>query len=87
MGIDALSTVVAPSLLWSKGKNPVEDESVLGIGVLRGVLEGLDEYLEVPRVILERLKSDVGGGREVGKRSGGREPVCIYYHFTVLHMV
>ncbi|KAJ3093065.1 hypothetical protein HK102_010970 [Quaeritorhiza haematococci] len=58
MDIDNLATVITPNILYSKSKNPADDESFLAIQALRMLLRYQNEMWLVPENVVEALRED-----------------------------
>ena len=55
MDLGNLATVICPSILYSRGRDPVRDESFGAIRVITALLENQDEYFCVPEEFLPIL--------------------------------
>lgn len=56
MDLDNLATVIAPNILYSKSKNPVDDQSPLAISAVRALLEHAEEFCLVPQTLWTRMR-------------------------------
>ncbi|KAM3586079.1 Rho-type GTPase activating protein Rga1 [Umbelopsis sp. WA50703] len=63
MDITNLATVLAPNVIYAKGRDPSREESMLAIEVINMLLEHHDVFSAVPNEILPFLQ-DVGLGHE-----------------------
>ncbi|KAJ3036137.1 hypothetical protein HDV00_003049 [Rhizophlyctis rosea] len=59
MDLDNLATVITPNILYSKSKNPADDESVLAIEAVRMLLRYQNELWQVPEDINKALNADI----------------------------
>ncbi|KAJ3282610.1 hypothetical protein HK104_010815 [Borealophlyctis nickersoniae] len=58
MDLDNLATVITPNILYSKSKNPADDESVLAIEAVRMLLRSQNEMWLVPENIAKSIRED-----------------------------
>jgi hypothetical protein len=61
MDISNLATVLAPNILYSKGKDPIKDESFCAIESVTMLLEHAEEFSTVPEDFVPLLQSLVYG--------------------------
>lgn len=59
MDLANLSTVLAPSILYSKGGNPLRDESFVAIKAVTALLQMQDEFYAVPAELLRILDPSI----------------------------
>ncbi|TRM60715.1 hypothetical protein BD626DRAFT_503621 [Schizophyllum amplum] len=56
MDLGNLATVICPSILYSRGRDPVRDESFGAIRVVSNLLENQDDFFAVPEEFLPMLR-------------------------------
>ncbi|KAJ3056754.1 hypothetical protein HK097_004615 [Rhizophlyctis rosea] len=59
MDLDNLATVITPNILYSKSKNPADDESVLAIEAVRMLLKNQTELWLVPEDVNKALNAEI----------------------------
>ncbi|KAI8809007.1 hypothetical protein BJ742DRAFT_246254 [Cladochytrium replicatum] len=73
MTLDNLATVIAPNILYSKSKNPVDDEAFLAIEAVRSLLEYQDELWVLPESIEKQLREEFPDYNSMGDPTGKEE--------------